>query len=319
MNNPRRLNGLTKEYWDKVLIANNAKFRFSAAAAAIHFLGQLPPTIRPHFRKIILDENAESSPFPQGHTEGLIPFCHENPALRIERRVNLWNNVFLGTDYGSGYGSGWFIRGIDDYELHDSRLDDIDSDIPENVSPLSSTEGLEPGRIAESLSFWLAEALVLCDTGMPRGVFTLALDAGPMRDVTTRIFDDVVHRHAAWQRAMETHFNLEPKDDTMASFFQQHHPLNRVTERLCSGFPGALDDLIHGTSSHGVRFRSNFDAGVAWTAAEVDSLIQKSTQGPLQQWVRNFNTQLRDPDRPTSVEPKVGTTLCHPTQSSRSS
>lgn len=70
------------------------KYYFSAAAIAIHFL-QNHPKLRLCMRKIVLYEDNHSEASPYTHGQGLIPFCAENAQLRIERRLNLWTNLFF--------------------------------------------------------------------------------------------------------------------------------------------------------------------------------------------------------------------------------
>jgi len=79
------------EYWKQ----HWHKLRFSAAAAAAHFLISLSPTNRQHTRKIVVHEDHFSVARPECHAQGLVPFCQENPALRIERRSNLWKTIFM--------------------------------------------------------------------------------------------------------------------------------------------------------------------------------------------------------------------------------
>jgi len=79
------------EYWKQ----HWHKLRFSAAAAAAHFLSSLSPTNRQHTRKIVVHEDHFSVARPECHAQGLVPFCQENPALRIERQANLWKTIFM--------------------------------------------------------------------------------------------------------------------------------------------------------------------------------------------------------------------------------
>ncbi|KAK0717146.1 hypothetical protein B0T26DRAFT_751240 [Lasiosphaeria miniovina] len=67
---------------------NRFLYHFSAAAAAIRFL-RSNPSSRVHVRRILLDEDREAVAYPETHGKGLVPFCAENPHLRIERRVSL--------------------------------------------------------------------------------------------------------------------------------------------------------------------------------------------------------------------------------------
>ncbi|KAK2760589.1 hypothetical protein CKAH01_05275 [Colletotrichum kahawae] len=66
--------------------ADRFNYRFSAAATAISFLQSLPVKDRMQLRSIVLNEDRESVALPESHGQGLIPFCKENAALRIERR-----------------------------------------------------------------------------------------------------------------------------------------------------------------------------------------------------------------------------------------
>ncbi|KAK4219657.1 hypothetical protein QBC37DRAFT_409466 [Rhypophila decipiens] len=81
-------------FWEHFLDApNRLKYRFSAAAAAIKFLGSLKPSSRAHLRCVLLDEDRESVAHPERHGRGLVRFCEENPLLRIERRVSIWKTL----------------------------------------------------------------------------------------------------------------------------------------------------------------------------------------------------------------------------------
>lgn len=82
-----------RAYWD----ANRGKLRFSAAAATIHFLHSTTALVRRQLRKVVVHEDRMSVNHPASHVRGLIPFCEENPDLRIERRVDLWRNCFMSS------------------------------------------------------------------------------------------------------------------------------------------------------------------------------------------------------------------------------
>ncbi|KAH9237189.1 hypothetical protein K456DRAFT_1943699 [Colletotrichum gloeosporioides 23] len=73
--------------------ADRFNYHFSAAATAINFLQSLPIKGRLQLRNIVLNEDRESVALPESHGQGLIQFCKENVALRIERRVDLWRNI----------------------------------------------------------------------------------------------------------------------------------------------------------------------------------------------------------------------------------
>jgi hypothetical protein len=93
--NPQSLESRRKRYW-------------SATACAIRFLESFPSTSRTCIRNIRIEEDHQSNlglgpEWDQAaHAHGLIPFCKENPRLRIEARVDLWKVLIwaCGINYG---------------------------------------------------------------------------------------------------------------------------------------------------------------------------------------------------------------------------
>lgn len=75
-------------------INENVKYRFSAAALAVRFLESIVPATRRYIRKVILNEKEIAVGNPECRAQGLIPFCQENPGLSVERKVDLWRNIF---------------------------------------------------------------------------------------------------------------------------------------------------------------------------------------------------------------------------------
>ncbi|WQF85269.1 hypothetical protein CDEST_10283 [Colletotrichum destructivum] len=215
--------------------ADRSEWRFSAAATAIHFLKSLPNTVRCHLRKLVLLEDKQAVPFQESHGLGLIPFCRENPLLRIERRVSLWNNAF----HESRSSTFLFETPQDQYE----RL------VREDKNSLDSS------LITASVAPWIMEALALAPAGMPASSFSLLLDGNPLPQLCTRIFQSVVQRDLCWQSAISEviekggfpdygtllHFMTKPNEDEFA-----------WTE-----LPQAMKDIASGNSI--VRF--NFDIG----------------------------------------------------------
>ncbi|KAF2023196.1 hypothetical protein EK21DRAFT_118982 [Setomelanomma holmii] len=62
---------------------------------AIRYLQSLSPEVRKQIRNVVLEEDRMSVAGPQGHAQGLIPLCLENPLLRVEQKVNLWENILF--------------------------------------------------------------------------------------------------------------------------------------------------------------------------------------------------------------------------------
>lgn len=145
---------------------NRTRYFLSAASTAIHFLENIPGQ-RKNIRKIILDERYPGQRYSECHGLGFIEFCKENPQLRIERRANLWKNV-------------WQTN---------------------TIFPI-----LDGFTITSEVTYWIIEALALVPAGMPPGSFTLVLDGDPAPEQCTKLFQQV-HRDAAWQKALLESFD----------------------------------------------------------------------------------------------------------------
>ncbi|TIC93696.1 hypothetical protein CH35J_009698 [Colletotrichum higginsianum] len=215
--------------------ADRSEWRFSAAATAIHFLKSLPDTVRCHLRKLVLLEDKQAAPFQESHGLGLIPFCKENPLLRIERRVSLWNNAF----HESRSSTFLFETPQDQYE----RLIRLDKN------------SLDSSLVTASVAPWIMEALALAPAGMPASSFSLLLDGNPLPQLCTSIFQSVVQRDLCWQSAMleAVKHNGISDDGTMLYFMSG----SDKGEFGWKGLPQAMKDIASGNSI--VRF--NFDIG----------------------------------------------------------
>ncbi|KAM0418782.1 hypothetical protein ACHAPT_012292 [Fusarium lateritium] len=151
------------------------KFRLSAAAVAIWFLERLPVQSRRHLRNVLLHEDHVSMHNPESHAHGFIPFCKDNPRLRIERRISLFGNAFH----------------------HVPQISRLTAMVEKTNDEGRSLRCL---GISQNLSGWLLEALDAVDAGMPATSFTLALDGEPAIDTCSDIFQQVVHRDIAWEK-----------------------------------------------------------------------------------------------------------------------
>ncbi|CAH0027867.1 unnamed protein product, partial [Clonostachys rhizophaga] len=145
--------------------SRDCKFRYSAAAAAISFLKQMPRNVRLGLKKLKLLEDQPSAHRAPGHGRGLIPFCVENPSLKVERKVSLFGNLL------QCYGQ--------------------------------SSRKLFHESIPCVLSTWLVEALALPSAGMPPGSFSLVIDGEPAPDQASEIFQAFMQRPAALQAAFD--------------------------------------------------------------------------------------------------------------------
>ncbi|KAK1762128.1 hypothetical protein QBC33DRAFT_462101, partial [Phialemonium atrogriseum] len=202
---------------------DGSKYRFSAAAAAIEFLRSLQKNRRVQIRKILLQEDHQAVSNPACHAQGLIPFCQENPLLRVERRVNLWRNVFLG--------HVWHSR-----QVHD----------PEDISPADIAWDVT-AHVAE----WIVEALTLISAGMPAGSFTMVLDGEPAPGRCSEIFQTILQRDVAWQSALDECYARELLP-TPSSYQRRSNTCYTFED-----FPQAVRDIVNNTS----LVRCNFDPG----------------------------------------------------------
>jgi len=243
-----------KSFWD----AYRGKPRFSAAAAAIHFLNSLPLATRTQLRKMVVHEDRLSVCCPASHVRGLVPFCRENPALRIERRVDLWWNCFMNArpDDFLGNTRMWLV-----YSTH------ID-----NQQELVSAE-----EITEPVAEWMVEA---SHPSIPEAI-TLTLDGGPAPDHMARIFQEVVQRDAAWQTAV------------VRAFTSEHHPYEFLRGRsndpfMYEGFPELLQAICDNPTN--LRVRCNFDPGRRWDDAQIDEVVDANKGLSPWEWGRAWLT-----------------------------
>lgn len=170
------------------------KNRLSAAAAAIHFLSSIPGKARLQIRSILVHEDQLAGSFPESHALGLIPFCQENPRLRVERRVNLWKTVFA--EHG-----------------------------------LSRSPGLPSARVTGLLTPWFHEALALKAAGMPAASFALVFDGSPTQERCAEIFEKVVQRDIAWQHAWDEWY-LQRHSHGPDYLLRRDHGLFPVSEQF---------------------------------------------------------------------------------------
>lgn len=139
------------------------KLRFSAAALAIRFLDSCWRE-RHHVRNIILHEDQAAINYPPAHVQGLIPYCLDNPRLRIERVVDLWNAGIYPTRRHTG--------------------------------PLTTDQA------TRSIGSWIFETLESQKRGLPKGSFRLILNGAPIADKASEIFE-ALKGSASRQAAMD--------------------------------------------------------------------------------------------------------------------
>ncbi len=203
------------------------KWRFSAAAAAIHFFKSISRETCSAVRRVVLHEDRPSVGFPESHVLGLIPFCVQSPQLHIERRVNIWR-VLLSPHSCQGT----CLHAIANHIVS----------ISENVEKFSS-KICDRGCIAlisESCCRWITEASGLSAKGMPAHSFSLVLDGDPAPDKSSELFERMKEA-VAWQVAQAQ------------AYPDQSPSLGFIATRSawiyrCGVFPQAINDIVNGTS-----------------------------------------------------------------------
>ncbi|KAK1676373.1 hypothetical protein BDP55DRAFT_768058 [Colletotrichum godetiae] len=126
-------------------------------------------------RSIILDEDREAVASPQCYALGLIPFCKQNPNLRIERCVSLWRNAL--------------------------QPDSIFGTPSKKYKASAASHSFEDRQITNNVSQWVMEAITLAPAGMLSVSSPLDLDGQPVPDLCAKMFQKTVQRDVAWQAA----------------------------------------------------------------------------------------------------------------------
>ncbi|KAF5637880.1 hypothetical protein F52700_4583 [Fusarium sp. NRRL 52700] len=257
--------GQTKEYY--------AKFRISAASAAIGWLNKLPANKRMYIRGLAVIEDYPSVGRQECHAAGLVPFCKENPQLRINHQVSMLNVIFsraLLNRLGS-------FQSLETYAEHE-----IGAEAFDQANRVSFYE------IAE----WLAEIVSLRKAGMPNESYTFNLDGEPMGFICSRIFQQIVLKKEAMRLTIERSLpSLDPEDRLYMGL------------ELHRGHGEAFAQLIDNSSF----IKANFDPGQLWDAEKM--LADFRRIGPWEFFV-NYETgqMLYELPRPPSVHivPRLG-------------
>ncbi|KAK8129070.1 hypothetical protein PG984_010178 [Apiospora sp. TS-2023a] len=226
-------------YWDSPHVSlkgnkryTQGKYRFSAASVAHTFLSRLPERLRTHLRNLHIHEDHTSVASPYYHAQGLVPFCLDNPRLRILHRIDMWRTI-VATPY----------------------KDSLYRDTPEQwfmEKPLLRFSG------ACNLATWLGEALALPSHGMPQQSYTLLLDASQSREQCTSFFQDLIQRHAVWQEVWER-VAIEEDVGWLEVRSAQCY--------IAAGFPQAVADIANNVSP---MVQTTFDASQGdWDAEAV--------------------------------------------------
>ncbi|KAF4424487.1 hypothetical protein F53441_14234 [Fusarium austroafricanum] len=206
---------------------------FSATAAAIRFLGQLPPHQRNQIRKLVLYENLESVNVPSVHALGLVRFFTENPLLSVERRASIFGCISNTKPAEVGFVlEEWMEADRDPQQFYNA-----------NFAPKVCT--------------WLVDALAVVLAGVPAESFSFVLESGPYGDLCADLFQKGVHvslaESKAWTMCLERgifkdliggsemrkSYNLPPDLETGERFREAIEQLvNQTSVLRCDFNPG---------------------------------------------------------------------------------
>ncbi|KAL8840901.1 MAG: hypothetical protein Q9170_001165 [Blastenia crenularia] len=218
-------------HWKRV------KWRFSAAATAIHFLKSLSQGICLGVKNVVLHEDRRSVAEPECHVLGFIPFCLQNPQLHVERRVNMWRVLLLGC---------WSDRRI---HQHAERLVELSGF--DNAERWNRYDKLLSPNFSKSCCSWITEASALFANGMPARSFSLVLDGDPAPDQSSEMFE-ILKEDAAWQVAQLQWYTDQSSRPgfTKPGFFSERY----ATFYLSDAFPQAINDIVEGNSFMSCNF-----------------------------------------------------------------
>ncbi|KAK4442409.1 hypothetical protein QBC34DRAFT_453123 [Podospora aff. communis PSN243] len=229
----------SRELWQ----SSSRVFCFSAAAAAIHFLTvvAVSPSVRQHIRRVVVHEDRFSVVHPECHAQGLVPFCQENPDLRIERRASLWRTVIYP---------------------HIPVMQDI------AATCRHGSKGFKHWNLTAKVSSWMSEA---SSPALPAAI-ALVIDAGPTPQRATEIFQNVVHRDVGWRLAYERlcvpgAATPDQVVNIKNEFFYHQTIFPDVLQALCENRPGS-------------RAQCNFDPGVPWDDNRISDLMERGRSFP---------------------------------------
>ncbi|KAF5987204.1 hypothetical protein FCOIX_1058 [Fusarium coicis] len=205
----------------------HAKFRISAASAAIDWLKKVPAKKRVCIRGLGIIEDYPSVGRQECHAAGLVPFCKENPQLRINHRVSMLN-VILSRALLRRATSFASLKAYARHEIGEMAF--------KEASSASFSE----------IANWLAETVPLPKAGMPNGAYTFTLNGEPIPAICSRIFQHIVLRKEAMRITMEQ--SLPSLDEGTRL---------DIAPRLHQGHGNAFAQLIDNTSF----IKANFDPG----------------------------------------------------------
>ncbi|KAF1843075.1 uncharacterized protein K460DRAFT_368005 [Cucurbitaria berberidis CBS 394.84] len=238
--------------------AQETKWFFSAAAVAIDFLRRLSFRTRQHMRKITLHEDFKAVSRPECHAEGLIPFCSENPRLRIERRIGFLSNLL---------------------PLANHHLDRRSEDEIWNF--------IFGGECLEAFVGWVEEVWKLRARGMPTQCFVLVIDGTTSPRESSEAWEFVKYAAAMQEGMLEycqrRNISPNPREQDREITFRSY-PL---PWHLPARFSQTVRAMINGTGC--IHFTG--DTGEAWDGK---AFIEARKDWTVEEWRKEWKKQVLD-------------------------
>ncbi|KAF9878591.1 C6 transcription factor [Colletotrichum karsti] len=210
----------------------NKKYHYSAAAVAIRFLRSLSREDRASVRSIVLNEDRAAVSNTECHALGLIPFCQENPHLRIERRSSISHTGNRANTPSSG-------RGVSDTEepSEAATLEVRPWFINANVfrTPILI------GEVADA-AFTTRFRQVITDPNSPQPKHILRLNYAPDRELMSLVKSDIT-----WPTPSRSRFLVEV---ALKYVSRRYHVVRR------SSIMENLEQSIHNPSWGDLMLRS---------------------------------------------------------------
>jgi len=207
------------------------RFHFSATTAAVTFLQSIGKSAQSHLRSIVINENRASVAHPESHAQGLIPYCRENPKLRVDHRASIWRTLLVHYSMLHNFYSPRYTH------------------LRSNLMAWSATSWVIT---------WIGEALLLKATSMPKSSYTLNLEGSS--DLTQQIWDHLKRAAAAQEASWE----MVRRGDMQLSN-ELFVNLGRPYLHIAAELPRAVREMIVGTSC----VRLDAFKGELWDVDEV--------------------------------------------------
>ncbi|KAF5690528.1 hypothetical protein FDENT_3912 [Fusarium denticulatum] len=249
------------------------KYWFSATAVAIRFLTRMSSTQHGYLQRLVLNEGTIAVGFPESHAIGLIPFCEENPKLRVEQRVDVWQNFVMSSEHLTAYRPNGLI-----FERGDPQ--------PGEFHCLDSISG--PSQDS-TFSDWVVHGMEVIRAGMPVGSWSVLFDGSPDLNLATALFTTIIQRTIVWQTFYTDCVSLglftdpshpdypfatvildeETPERKRSSIFQCNFNLDR---------PWNQDEIAAKHSVHKEDFKWKLDS---WLRVEIDLNSHDDTRFPM--------------------------------------